>query len=148
MDPLLTTREAAALIGRGVDTLKDWRIGRRGGGPTGPRWFKVGRQVRYRRSEVLDWLQEQYDQTGNALNQETEMSARQHVYKIIRIPVEGGQSPNAYVAQITVEIRAYWPPGLGHEQEVVQAIAGVCAEAVAAVITDPPPAQNGWVREP
>jgi hypothetical protein len=37
------------------------------------------------------------------------VSERPHVYVVHRIPADPGRSPNAYVPQITVEIRAYWP---------------------------------------
>ncbi len=48
---LLTTREAARLLGIGERTL--WRHSRDGVAPA-PR--KIGGTVRYSRSEVLDWI--------------------------------------------------------------------------------------------
>jgi hypothetical protein len=29
--------------------------------------------------------------------------------------VDGGRSPNRYVPEVTVEVRVFLPPGLGHE---------------------------------
>jgi predicted DNA-binding transcriptional regulator AlpA len=51
-DPLLTTAQAAALCGMREGALVDWRSRRRG-----PRYIKVGASVRYRRSDVLAWLE-------------------------------------------------------------------------------------------
>jgi hypothetical protein len=51
------------------------------------------------------------------------VSRRRSVYEIVRRRVHGGHSPNAYVSEITVEIRVFWPPHLGHEQEVMDAVA-------------------------
>lgn len=31
----------------------------------GPRWFKLGRSVRYRRADVQEWLDQQYAATGS-----------------------------------------------------------------------------------
>ncbi len=51
---MLTLREVAALIRVPEATLRYWRyLG------TGPRGFRIGRTVRYWRSEVLWWLEEQ-----------------------------------------------------------------------------------------
>jgi hypothetical protein len=53
-DELLSVAEAAAIVRAPVATLRYWRhLG------TGPHSFKVGRSVRYWRSDVIDWLQEQ-----------------------------------------------------------------------------------------
>lgn len=53
-DELLTMAEVADLIRVPVATLRYWRhLG------TGPRSFRVGRTVRYWRTEVLLWLEEQ-----------------------------------------------------------------------------------------
>jgi len=50
---LITTREAAAMLGVAPRTLEGWRL--RGGGP---RYVAVGRLVRYRRAELERWLAE------------------------------------------------------------------------------------------
>lgn len=51
----MTTAELAALVRTPVETVRYWRhVGR------GPRSFKVGRRVLYRRADVQAWLDEQY----------------------------------------------------------------------------------------
>lgn len=56
-DQLLTTAEAAELLHTPVATLRWWRHN-----GTGPKAFRLGaRKVMYRRSDVLAWLQEQYE---------------------------------------------------------------------------------------
>jgi hypothetical protein len=53
-DDLLTMAEVAAIVRAPVATLRYWRhLG------TGPHSFKVGRGVRYWRSDVMTWLEEQ-----------------------------------------------------------------------------------------
>lgn len=59
LDPdLLTNEEAAALIGIKPNTLEIWRV--RG---KGPKFIKLGESkqapIRYRRSDVLAWLEAQ-----------------------------------------------------------------------------------------
>ena len=51
---ILTIVEAALLLRKPVSTLRWWR--HRG---IGPRSFKLGRTVRYRRHDVLRWLSQQ-----------------------------------------------------------------------------------------
>ena len=51
LDPLLSDREVAALISRARPTLQKDRL--RGGGIP---FVKLGRQVRYRRSDVERWF--------------------------------------------------------------------------------------------
>jgi len=53
-DELLSIGEVADLVRVPVATLRYWRHLR-----TGPRSFKVGRSVRYWRTDVLNWLEEQ-----------------------------------------------------------------------------------------
>jgi predicted DNA-binding transcriptional regulator AlpA len=51
---LLTERDTASLIGFTERALQNWRV--RGGGP---QYVKVaGRSVRYRRSDVLTWIEQ------------------------------------------------------------------------------------------
>ncbi|HEX7355022.1 MAG TPA: helix-turn-helix domain-containing protein [Mycobacteriales bacterium] len=51
---LLTLTEAAALLRAPVATLRYWRhLG------TGPRSFRAGRHVLYRRSDLHDWIDQQ-----------------------------------------------------------------------------------------
>ena len=53
-DELLTMVEVAAIVRAPLATLRYWRhLG------TGPHSFRVGRGVRYWRSDVMTWLQEQ-----------------------------------------------------------------------------------------
>jgi predicted DNA-binding transcriptional regulator AlpA len=55
-DELLTIAEVAAIVRAPVATLRYWRhLG------TGPRSFRVGRGVRYWRTDVNAWLQLQCD---------------------------------------------------------------------------------------
>ena len=55
-DDLLTMAEVAVIVRAPVATLRYWRhLG------TGPHGFRVGRGVRYWRTEVTTWLQRQSD---------------------------------------------------------------------------------------
>ena len=56
MDHLLGPQEVADYLGVPIRTVYAWR--HRG---TGPRGFRVGRHVRYRREDVDAWLEEQAD---------------------------------------------------------------------------------------
>jgi hypothetical protein len=50
-DTLLVPSEAAGYVRRPETTLRQWRyLGR------GPRYVKVGHAIRYRRSDLDDWL--------------------------------------------------------------------------------------------
>lgn len=53
-DPLLTTTEAAALLGVRPTTLEAWRFHRRYSLP----YVKVGRVVRYQKSVVMRFMAE------------------------------------------------------------------------------------------
>jgi len=58
-DDLLTMAEVAAIVRAPVATLRYWRhLG------TGPHSFRVGRSVRYWRTDVTAWLQHQSDSDG------------------------------------------------------------------------------------
>lgn len=59
-DELLTPDETAEWLKVPVRTLSQWRYQREG-----PAWFKVGRHVRYQRSDVARWLEGKRD-TGTA----------------------------------------------------------------------------------
>jgi excisionase family DNA binding protein len=53
---LLTIAEAAALLRAPVATLRYWRhLG------TGPRSFRLGRRVLYRRDDLRTWIEAQQD---------------------------------------------------------------------------------------
>jgi len=55
-DELISTDEVVELTGRGVlrGTLEQWRSN----GSKGPPFYKFGHKVRYKRSEVLAWIEE------------------------------------------------------------------------------------------
>jgi excisionase family DNA binding protein len=56
---LLTIREAAALLRAPVATLRYWRhLG------TGPRSFRLGRHVLYRRDDLRAWIDAQRGEDG------------------------------------------------------------------------------------
>jgi DNA-binding transcriptional MerR regulator len=56
---LLTIAEAAALLRAPVATLRYWRhLG------TGPRSFRLGRRVFYRREDIRTWIEAQQDLAG------------------------------------------------------------------------------------
>lgn len=50
---LMTEKEAAELICYSQRALQNWRL--RGGGP---KYVKIGRSVRYQRSDVLEFIEE------------------------------------------------------------------------------------------
>ena len=50
------------------------------------------------------------------------MSARKSVYAITDVPCDGGVSPNAYVARITAEVRAHFPPNTVTRSEAQAAL--------------------------
>jgi excisionase family DNA binding protein len=54
LDQLLTAQQLADYLGVPVATLYQWRW--RGEGPPG---FRVGRHVRYRWSDIKDWVDRQ-----------------------------------------------------------------------------------------
>ena len=60
-DELLTAADVSARTTIPTGTLKAWR--HYGGGP---RSFKLGRRVLYRRADVDAWLAEQYAATGRS----------------------------------------------------------------------------------
>ena len=51
-DQLLTVKELAEFLGVPVATLYQWRYRREG-----PPGFRVGRYVRYRRVDVVEWIE-------------------------------------------------------------------------------------------
>lgn len=53
-EPLMTPQEVADFLALPVLTLQTWRAKR-----TGPRAYRVGRHVRYRREDVQAWLERQ-----------------------------------------------------------------------------------------
>ena len=58
---LLTISEAAELVRAPVATLRYWRhLGR------GPRSFRLGRRVLYRRDDLRAWIDTQHDQPSGS----------------------------------------------------------------------------------
>jgi predicted DNA-binding transcriptional regulator AlpA len=53
MDPLLNQGQAAHLLGLSVRTLERHRVT-----GTGPHFIKLGRLVRYRKSDLARWIEE------------------------------------------------------------------------------------------
>ncbi len=53
---LMTSEDVSSLLGVPVTTLYAWRSGRKG-----PRAIRVGRHLRYRRSDIEAWLEQQAD---------------------------------------------------------------------------------------
>jgi excisionase family DNA binding protein len=51
-EPLMSSRDLATFLGVPVTTLDQWAYRR-----TGPRYFRVGRHRRYRRTDVSTWLE-------------------------------------------------------------------------------------------
>lgn len=64
------------------------------------------------------------------------MASRHGAYISVQVPVYGGVSPNAYVQKITVEVRAFWPPYLGYEDQVIDLIDKAAKEAIRKVILE------------
>jgi len=56
-DDLIDENEVSRLTGGAIKagTLQQWRWNGRGGPP----WFKFGRNVRYKRGEVMSWIERQ-----------------------------------------------------------------------------------------
>lgn len=58
---ILTTAQASELTGVPEATLRYWRFA-----GTGPKSFKLGaRKVAYKKSDVLGWLEAQYNAEGD-----------------------------------------------------------------------------------
>jgi excisionase family DNA binding protein len=62
---LLTIRELALYLDVPVSTIYLWRS--RG---TGPRGFKIGKQVRYRAPDVAEWVEERRDEAAVQLERQ------------------------------------------------------------------------------
>lgn len=63
LEPLLDPGRVARLLGVEVDTLGAWR--RKG---YGPRWYKIGKKIKYAESDLRTWM---HAQTGPADGQRT-----------------------------------------------------------------------------
>ncbi|MTB72798.1 DNA-binding protein [Arsenicicoccus sp. MKL-02] len=62
MSDLLTEAEVSEWTRTPVGTLRYWRHV----GDKGPRWFKLGRRVVYKREDVTGWLDAQYASAGRS----------------------------------------------------------------------------------
>jgi len=51
-DAMLNTTQAAAVLGLRPQTLHEWRMRR-----VGPSYSKLGRAVRYRYADLLEWIE-------------------------------------------------------------------------------------------
>lgn len=69
IDKLLTASELGAFLGVPVATLYAWRY--RGTGPVG---FRVGKHLRYRRSDVDYWIRELMNESDENRNNEAASS--------------------------------------------------------------------------
>lgn len=52
LDGLITEIEAADFLCQSVRTIQKWRVT-----GFGPRFYKAGRSVRYRRRDLADWIE-------------------------------------------------------------------------------------------
>jgi excisionase family DNA binding protein len=52
MDSLLSQKQAARVLGLSVRTLERYRVA-----GTGPRWARLGKLVRYRNSDLTEWVE-------------------------------------------------------------------------------------------
>jgi predicted site-specific integrase-resolvase len=59
VDPVYTSDALAERYGTTAETVKYWR--RKG---TGPRWFRAGKRVFFRESDVASWEAEQVEQAA------------------------------------------------------------------------------------
>lgn len=57
------------------------------------------------------------------------MSSRPGVVIAIRRAADGGVSPNAYISEITAEVRAFWPPR-AEQVDVEEAIQDAADKAI------------------
>jgi len=55
MNDILNTDEVSNYLGCSTETLRYWR--QRG---TGPKWFKLGHRVMYRRTDLEAWIGDAY----------------------------------------------------------------------------------------
>jgi predicted DNA-binding transcriptional regulator AlpA len=51
MDPLLSQKQAARIVGLSVRTLERHRLA-----GTGPRYARLGRMIRYRECDLAEWV--------------------------------------------------------------------------------------------
>lgn len=61
MEPMMTPTQVAEWLDVSTNTLSQWRYMR-----SGPAFYKVGRHVRYKQSEVSAWLDAQAGEARGA----------------------------------------------------------------------------------
>lgn len=64
LDRLLTETEAAEVLGFSKNTLRAWRVTGRPRGHKPPSFIKCGRSVRYRLSQLEEWMGAQPSHTS------------------------------------------------------------------------------------
>jgi predicted DNA-binding transcriptional regulator AlpA len=52
LQPMLNERDVARITGMSVQTIRRWRLLQ-----GGPKYLKIGSAVRYRREDILAWLE-------------------------------------------------------------------------------------------
>jgi predicted DNA-binding transcriptional regulator AlpA len=55
---ILTISQAAGIVNVSEGALKKWR--QEG---SGPKWFRLGKHVRYLETDITDWIDEQYNRS-------------------------------------------------------------------------------------
>ncbi|MEE9228005.1 MAG: helix-turn-helix domain-containing protein [Acidimicrobiia bacterium] len=63
LEPLLSTQELAEFLHVPIATIYAWRYRQQG-----PPGFRVGRHLRYRRSDVEEWISHQLEDSGHHLD--------------------------------------------------------------------------------
>jgi predicted DNA-binding transcriptional regulator AlpA len=53
-DKMLTDEEVSKFLAVSINTVRSWRRKK-----VGPPWHKVQRSVRYRESEIIEWVEKQ-----------------------------------------------------------------------------------------
>lgn len=76
------------------------------------------------------------------------MASRQGAHVSRRVDVDGGESPNAFIGKLTVDMRAFWPPYTVDKDQVIAEITAAAQELISKVRDAEPPPAKGWLRAP
>lgn len=76
------------------------------------------------------------------------MASRQGVHVTHRIPVDGGESPNAFIGTLSVDLRVFWPPYTVDKDAVITAITAATEELIKKVREAEPPPAKTWLVQP
>lgn len=76
------------------------------------------------------------------------MSTRQSVYQVRRVKCDGGESPNNYVGQITVEVKAFWPPHTVDRATVIDILTEAYFAALVELNEAPIQQRKVWLMMP